>query len=90
MAITKLAIQIENLDQEIASFLQELQVTPEQLTAFVENEDNFTPSNWQDIVKSKKAFEDKLERELENIRNPKKVKKTLTELNVPRHWIAVR
>jgi hypothetical protein len=90
LAIQELAIRMENLDREIADFLKELKVTPEQLTAFVENEKNFTEANWKEVVKHKKAFEDKLQREIENIRNPSKTKKALAELNIPRHWIAVR
>lgn len=86
----ELAIRLEKLDSDISAFLEELNVTPEQLTSFVSNKDNFTDSNWIDLQAEKKKLDEKLNTELKNIRNPLKSKKNLASLNVSQHWLYVK
>lgn len=88
--IRELSIRVESLDRETTSLLNELKVTPDQLTKFVDKRENFTEKNWDELNKHKKAADEKLERELRHVTNPKKVKETFKELNVGRNWLFVR
>lgn len=86
----ELAIRIENLDRQVDEFLTELQVTPEQLSALLEKKEKFTESNWQELIKQKQELDDKLNRELKNIRNPLSAKKTYSERKIGNNWLFVR
>lgn len=88
--IRELAIHHEKLDSDVHQFLNELEVTPAQLNAFISNKENFTESNWQELQKHKKQLDEKLDVDLKNVRNPLKSKKALASLNVNRHWLHVR
>lgn len=90
MAIQELAIRIETVDRHVQELLSELQVSPEQLTGFVEKRENFTEDNWSTMNQHKQELEEKLQRELANIRNPLKTKKAFAERKVERHWLFVR
>jgi hypothetical protein len=88
--LKELAARQEKLDDEVAHFLSELEVTPEQLSTFLANQDNFTEENWKELQHRKKMLDEKLDLELKNIRNPLSVKKALASLNVGQHWLHVR
>ncbi|MBS4169833.1 Uncharacterized protein NEOC95_000551 [Neochlamydia sp. AcF95] len=86
----ELAIRLEKLDEDTHAFLEELEISPEQLTTFISQKENFTDSNWQELQQQKKQMDDKLETELNNIRNPLQSKQIFSSLNVARHWLYVR
>lgn len=88
--IRELAIRHEKLDNDVADFLKELEVTPEQLTAFISKKENFTEENWEELQNQKKKLDEKLDVELKNVRDPLKSKKALASLNVNRHWLYVK
>ena len=88
--IRELAIRLESLDKDTHSFLQELEVTPEQLTSFVSRKENFTEDNWESLQQQKKKLDEKLDIEIKNIRDPLKSKKALQSLNIAQHWLHVR
>lgn len=88
--IAELAIQMEKLDLEIDSFLKELKVTPAQLSTFISQQENFTPQNWEELAKQQKQIDEKLHRDLSQIRNPKKTKKAYDSLRIERHWIRAK
>ncbi|NGX43057.1 MAG: hypothetical protein K940chlam7_01348 [Chlamydiae bacterium] len=88
--IKELAIKVETLDREAAELLEELNVTPEQLTAFIENKKNFTDQNWEELQDHRKTLDQKLKTELENIRNPRKTEKTYSEMKIDKQWIPVK
>ncbi len=88
--IKELEIQNEAINEEVQTLLQELNVTPEQLTAFIENEDHFTQDNWKELQKQKEKLDEKLQTTLQNIRNPKKTKAQYQSLNVQHHWLPVK
>lgn len=89
-AIQELAIQIEAVNRDVHELLKELNVSPEQLTTFVENKDNFSEDNWNTLLEQRKVLDEKLLRELQNVSNPQKTKKTLQTMNVQPHWLFVR
>lgn len=89
IAMHELTIRIENLDRLVQDLLSEMNVAPEQLTAYLEKKEHFTDDNWQELLKQKKILDDKLKQELEHIRNPLEVKKKYQE-RVDKNWIFVR
>lgn len=90
MAIQELTISLENLNQQVDALLNELEVSAEQLTAFVENKENFSEENWDLLLKQKKDWNEKLRLSLENVRNPLSAKKKYAERKIEPHWLFVR
>ena len=88
--IQELAIQIENLDRETAKLLSELDVTPEQLTSFIQKEKNFTEKNWEELQAEKKKLNEKLLRDLRSICDPRKTKKAYKDRKVDNRWLFVK
>ena len=88
--INELEIQNEALDQTVAEFLEENQVTAEQLTLFLSNPAHFTADNWEQLTNEKKKLNNQLERTLKNIVDPRKKKKAFQDLQIPNHWLYVR
>ncbi|MEI8125996.1 MAG: hypothetical protein WCG42_09590 [Parachlamydiaceae bacterium] len=88
--IEELSIKIDALDRDVENLLNELEVSPEQLTTFLNDQNNFTPNNWSELLNQRKTLNEKLLRSLANIANPKKAKKSHTDRNIPSHWIFVR
>jgi len=90
IAIEELSIRIETLNREVESLLNELNVSHEQLSAYVERKENFSEDNWQTLQKKRKELDEKLLRELLNVRDPRKAQKALNELRIQPHWLFVR
>jgi hypothetical protein len=88
--IQELVIRHEKLDQDITNFLEELEVTPEQLTAFISAKENFTEDNWLRLQEHKEKLHIKLDVELKNIRDPHKTKKARDSLHIGSHWLHVK
>lgn len=88
--ITELELSNEALEREVSVFLSEQNVTEEQLSQFVSNSANFQPLNWEQLQLEKKRLDDKLDRELKNVLNPLKVKKSRQSLNIQPNWLFVR
>ncbi|MEI8365277.1 MAG: hypothetical protein WCF65_02565 [Parachlamydiaceae bacterium] len=90
LSIDELSIRIDALNQDVESFLQELNVSPEQLTTLLSEKNNFTERNWNTILEQRKALDEKLLRALVNVANPQKTKKAYASRKVPSHWLFVR
>lgn len=90
LAIQELEIRIEALNRDVEALLNELNVSPKQLTAFLENESNFSKEDWRTLTEQRKALDEKLLRELLNISNPKKTQATMKQRHVQPHWLFVR
>ena len=86
----ELAIRIETLDNQENELLKELKVTAEQLSKFIEKEDNFSEKNWLELKKEREKLEQKLTTEIENIIDPKKTIQAIKERKVENHWLFVR
>lgn len=88
--VQELVIRMETLDRQLDELFVDLKVTPEQLSTFLADENNFTPDNWIQLQDLRKVLQEKLQRELDNVRDPLKIKKTFSERQVGHHWIFVR
>ncbi len=86
----KIAMEAAQLDSEIEGFLEELQVSPEQLSAFIANKDNFTEENWKTLRKQQQELENRLNLRLAQVRDPKKIRSTYDGLHIQPHWLHVR
>jgi len=86
----ELEIRNGKLDQDSTDLLSQLQVTPEQLSVFIDKKDNFSDKNWEQLQERKIEIEQKLATDLSSVRDPKKAKKALEERNVGSHWLYVR
>lgn len=82
--------EILTLYQQEKIFLDELKVTPEQLTTFISAKENFTEQNWETLNFEKQKLDQKLQTELNNIRNPKKTKKAYSEKKIEGHWLYIK
>lgn len=88
--LQELLIQIENLDQASDKFLEELNVTEDQLTQFISNRHHFDEDTWATLSEQKKILDDKIETQLKSIHNPLKTKKTYKERRIQNHWLYVK
>jgi len=91
LTLQELLIRIDGLDRQVKAFMEELDISPEQISGFVNNPDNFTQENWAQLEKQRKMLDEKLDLEMRNIRNPKSAKKAYaSRAGVQQHWIFVR
>lgn len=90
-SLQELIIRIDVLEKEIQHLLDELNVTPEQVSEFIADKSNFTSENWDELNKQRRELEQKLSKEKNNISDPLKAKKTHSELaQVAPHWLFVK
>lgn len=90
IAIKKLSIDIDNIRRHNDELFADLNVTPQQISAFISNKDHFTPENWESLHHQKKQLDEKLTRELANIRNPGTIKKNQNDRANAHQWLFVR
>lgn len=90
LAFQELLIQMDGMNEEIGLLLTELNVTRNQLQQYLSNPHNFTEENWQELQKQRKLLDDKLSREIDNVRDPRKAKKSQNERNIQQHWLFVK
>lgn len=90
--INALAIQLEQLDRAVDELFSLIELTPEQLTAFVKKQEHFTQENWEELHKQRAQLEERLNRSLNNIRNPLKTKRALSNLHLAyqSNWLFVK
>lgn len=88
--IKALAVQLEHLDREVDELFRLMGVTQEQLTDFIEKEEHFTKDNWEELRKQRVKLEERLNRSLNNIRNPLKTKRAYSNLHIANHWLYVK
>lgn len=89
--LKEVLIRTESLDREAKELLSELKVTPQQLTAFVNNKEHFTEKNWQELLALRSQIDEQLRCQLAQIRNPKDLKEKRAGLqDIKLNWISVR
>lgn len=88
--LKKLLIEIEALQKQTNELFSELKMTPEQFAAYVENKENFSPSEWEMLQEQKKKLDQKLTLSLNSIKNPQKTRQAFEDLNNSRNWLFVK
>ena len=91
LTLQELLIRIDGLDRQVKAFMDELDICPKQISSYVNNPNNFTKENWEELEKQRKMLDEKLDLELRNIRNPKNTMNSYSaRAGVQQHWIFVR
>lgn len=89
--LKQISIQMQKLNAEYEQFLKETNLTPAELKSFAEEKNNYSPELWEHLQKESREWEEKLEFELNNIPDPQKTNKTMSEKgNIRSHWLFVR
>jgi hypothetical protein len=89
--LIELSLHMQRLNCEYQQLLEDLALTPEQLKEFVENPKNFPPPIWEQLQNEKKKMDERLNLELNNVRDANKTKKVIAERGkVQSHWLFVR
>lgn len=89
-SIKELILSFEQHESEIHDFLEEIGISFQQAEAYISDKQNFSEEEWEELQNHKNAMDEKLKRDLENIRNPLKSKKAYSERKVDKHWLFVR
>jgi hypothetical protein len=88
--LRELLNRAKELEKDEEKLFSELNVTPEQVSSFIAKPENFTVENWEKIKEEKKQLDQKLDRELKNIKNPLKTKKTYKDSVIDNRWLFVK
>ncbi len=91
LKIKEMVIHVENLHHEYSQILKELGLNSDQIQSFIENKENFSPSEWEALQNEQKKLDEKLDLQLKNIKDPRKNKQVFLEQgNIQPHWLFVR
>lgn len=89
--ISVLKMRLERFEKAFKEVYEDAEIAPEQLTEYLNTPSNFDPEIWSHIQDLRLQLDNKLNKELENIRNPFKMSQTYAERGeVQRHWLFVR
>lgn len=86
--IKEAEIQIETLQTQIDALMAQLEATPEAISIYLQNPNNFTEKDWNLLIEMKQKAQDKLEHA--KGRDVAAAKKKQAERNVSPHWLFVR
>ncbi len=86
----ELLLHFQTLEKEVADLYAQLDLTPQDISNYVDNKENFSEEVWKQLELRKKEMEEKLQTKLSNICNPAKTKQAFQSLNTRPHWIHVR
>jgi hypothetical protein len=87
----ELSIQMEKIKNDYQQLLEELSLTPQQISHHINNPENFSPPIWEKIQKEKAHLDEKLNLELSQIKDPLKNEKGyLEQATIKQHWLFVR
>ncbi len=89
--LIELSVHMQRLNREYQGLLEELALTPEQLKEFMDNPDNFAPPIWEKLQNEKKKINERLNLDLNNVRDANKTKTVYSEKGkIQQHWLFVR
>jgi len=89
--IAVLKMRLERFEKAFKEVYEDANVAPEELTDYLNTPTNFEPEVWTHIQDFRLQLDNKLSKELDNIRNPFKTSQTYAERGeVQRHWLYVR
>jgi chromosome segregation ATPase len=83
--------EVEKTSAELDLILEELEATPGDLEEFFADPLRFSALEWEEIESEKKKLDEHLDCEMDNVRDPAKVRKKFAENgHVQQHWLFVR
>lgn len=86
-SVSKMNGLVDSMYQQYYDMCKELGIAPEQLEQFLNDSDNFTPQQWQEMQQQKKQLEEDFERTLANVSTPEEKQQKYKELQQRMHWI---
>lgn len=87
--IHELEIENDALSLKISKLMLELNLKPEQLSAYLSNPENFSEKNWSQLEDLRKEYHEKLLRDLLNISKRKVLPRKKGEAPKP-HWVMMK
>ena len=90
LKLKKLTLEFERLNQTIEEFFNSCNLTEEALHQFNATKAHFNDEAWEKLNEERTKLEEKLQRQLELIRNPTLTKKKYADRHVAPHWLFVR
>ncbi len=88
--IKQLGIQIKKMEQESASFFEEIGLPPHKLHEALNNPNLYSKSAFEYLQKQREHLENAINRRIEDVRASVKKDSTDGTGNVKGHWIFVR
>jgi hypothetical protein len=89
--IALMEMRLQRFEKAFQEIYDNINLLPEELAEFLNNAANFPPEVWMYLQGFKDELDDKLQKELDNIRNPSKTAQTYAERKgVQQHWLFVR
>lgn len=83
--------QAAECDAQEEELFQELEVPPEQVSAFLSNPVNFTEQDWAEIQRQMAEYDEKVGQALNRKRDRAKLRRSYSERSqVRQHWLYVR
>ncbi len=89
--LKELLILSEKLDNNYQKLLDDLSISEDQLINFIDNPENFTENEWNDLQAEKETMEKMLDLQLSQVKDPNENKKKYSQRKrVQSNWIFVR
>lgn len=89
--LKELSILMEKTRSDYQKLLDEMSLSPDEISEHLSDPDNFTPPIWEMLQKEKKMLDERLERELSRIKDPTKNEKNYSDhATIQQHWLFVR
>ncbi len=89
--VQEILMQCQRDQEEFSQILLELGTSTQELQEHFSDPSHFSPSEWEEIEAEKNKWDEMLENELQQIRNPSEIEKKMGERrNIQEHWLFVR
>lgn len=89
--LKELAQLSQKIERDYQEMMKDLGLTPEELSKYFENRENFTQETWEQMEAEKKILDERLNLELDSLADPGKTKRSLSEKGrIMQHWLFVR
>lgn len=88
--IKEFAQEIQQQEEELEKLISEIGMSPKEVDELLSNKENFGDEVWEELQKEKVLLEEKLQKDLDNIQDPLKSKKALSELRLRQNWLFIK
>lgn len=89
--LKELEINLEKLDREYKKLIAETELDPDHIQGYIDEPTNFSEPIWERLQKEKKKLSDNLNKSLNLVTDPTRVKKTFAERGtIQQNWIFVK
>lgn len=82
--------EFERLNDTVDEFFNEVGLTEESIVRFTNTKEHFSEAEWERLNEERAKLEEKFNRQLSLIRDPKLAQKKYSDRNIAPHWLFVR